>query len=157
MAYVQKLPSADIAIDDSDAQFWWILHEPEKLTEIDLQEAYRWKEQLEKDFSESHQQARTDMRKLFSPQPPRNLGQLLQFCCNNPESFLPTTSTLYQFQEIAGRPSRHLIFGSRSTWHIAITWSRTITASTRLFGSSNVLGESRRERAHVLLYEQFRS
>jgi len=37
MAYVQKLPSADIAIDDSDAQFWWILHEPEKLTEIDRQ------------------------------------------------------------------------------------------------------------------------
>src|SRR5215471_4796040 len=32
-AYVQKLPSADIAIDDSEAQFWWVLHKPERLKE----------------------------------------------------------------------------------------------------------------------------
>jgi predicted nucleic acid-binding protein len=102
LAYVQRLPSADIAIDDSDAQFWWVLHEPERVNETIRQEAYAWKKELEKSFSESHQDARTEMRKLFSPKPPKSLGQLLQFCCNNPHSFLPTASTLYK--EITGSP-----------------------------------------------------
>lgn len=96
IAYVQRLPSADIAIDDSDAQFWWVLHDPEKLDETNRQEAFVWKRELEKSFSESHREARLEVRKLFSPEPPKSLGQLLQLCCNNPQSFLSTASALYE-------------------------------------------------------------
>jgi len=101
-AYIRRLVSADIAIDDSDAQFSWILHEPEQLREVDRQEAYTWKRSLERDFSESHQGARPEMRKLFSSKPPKSLGQLLQFCCKNPETFFPTTLMLYR--DITGSP-----------------------------------------------------
>jgi hypothetical protein len=101
-AYVERLPSADIAIDESDKRFWWVLQEPEKLDESNRQEAYAWKNSLEKSFSEAHKEARSlQVRDLFSPNPPKSLGRLLQFCCKNPQSFLSTASSL--FESITGK------------------------------------------------------
>jgi predicted nucleic acid-binding protein len=101
-AYVQKLNAVDIAIDNTEGhQLWWVLHEPESLDEEMRQEAYQWKKKLETSFSEVHQDAREEMRNLFTPRP-KSLGQLFQFHCKNPQSFLPSASKLYE--EISGTP-----------------------------------------------------
>jgi predicted nucleic acid-binding protein len=102
-AYVQKAASADIAIDDESAsQLWWVLHEPENVDDEARKEAHTWKKELEKSFSESHQEARRDIRNLFAAEPPKRFGQLLQFYCNNPQAFLPNVSTFYE--DIVGLP-----------------------------------------------------
>jgi hypothetical protein len=101
-AYSERRPSAEISVGENDNQIWWVLHEPEKLDEEARQEALDWKEKLEGAFSDSHRQARLEMRKLFAPKPPKSLGQFLQFYCNNSGTFLSSASRLHE--ELTGKP-----------------------------------------------------
>ena len=82
---------------DVDDGVWAMLSEPELADEGARQEAFRWKEGLEKPFVEAHRLARPDFNKLFAPgDRPTSFGSLLRLYCENPESHLGSASNLFQ-------------------------------------------------------------
>ena len=97
LAHVNGLESESITSDKDSPEAWLALQAPEKfLDEDSRQSAYSEKLKIEAQFTAAHKRGRMELRELFPGTLPKNLGQMLQFLCNNPLSFLPIVAVLYE-------------------------------------------------------------
>jgi hypothetical protein len=103
LAYHRGIDSAPLTIDETRADIWWAMTEPENLTEEEQARAYEAKQKLESSFSKSNQFARSILRGAFRrDELPRTAGSLIRFFAARERPLLPTTSAVHE--KLTGSP-----------------------------------------------------
>jgi hypothetical protein len=97
VARIENRTSITITIEENSQGLWWALENPEDISRELQQESYDWKRKLEDEFTQAHRRARLELQKVFTPaNRPATLAKLVRFLRNNPETFQPTVSAVYQ-------------------------------------------------------------